>query len=104
MSWRLTVDGDRAFVGLRIGLSPLRRRIYRQVTRPRSVHPTLAAAMVRIAGPSNGVRFLDPYCGVGTIPIEAAAVGEGLTIVGSDQDWCAVEAAIANGARLRWGG
>jgi tRNA (guanine6-N2)-methyltransferase len=104
MSWRLTVDGDRAFLGLRLGSSPLHRRIYRQVTRPGSVHPPLAAAMVRLARPSDGVRLLDPCCGVGTIPLEAAAVGGGLTIVGSDQDWRAIRAAVANGAgaSVRW--
>jgi 23S rRNA G2445 N2-methylase RlmL len=41
---------------------------------------------------------------VGTIPLEAAAVGGGLRIVGSDQDRRAIEAAVANGAgaSVRW--
>lgn len=97
MSWRLTVDGDRALLGLRIGPGPLHRRSYRQVTRPGSVHPPLAAALVRLARPYDGARLLDPCCGVGTIPIEAAATGHRLSIAGSDRDTDAITAAMANG-------
>jgi 23S rRNA G2445 N2-methylase RlmL len=97
MSWRLTVDGDKALLGLRIGSGPLHHRSYRLLTRPGSVHPPLAAALVRLARPPSGVRFLDPCCGAGTIPIEAASVGRGLSIVGSDQDGGAIRAAMANG-------
>lgn len=97
MSWRLTVDGDRALLGLRIGAGPLHRRTYRQTTRPGSLHPPLAAALVRLARPSDGMRLLDPCCGAGTIPIEAAAAHPYLSIVGSDQDSAAIRTAQANG-------
>ena len=95
MSWRLTVDGDRALLALRIGPGPLHRRSYRQFTRPGSVHPPLAAALVRLARPYDGARLLDPCCGVGTIPIEAA--DQELSIIGSDRDKDAITAAKANG-------
>jgi tRNA (guanine6-N2)-methyltransferase len=97
MSWRLTVEGSKALLGPRIGRGPLHRRSYRQITRPGSIHPPLAAALVRLAQPSYGERLLDPCCGAGTIPIEAAALGGGLSIVGSDHDSVAVRAAKANG-------
>ncbi len=95
MSWRLTVDGDRALLALRIGPGPLHRRSYRQFTRPGSVHPPLAAALVRLARPYDGARLLDPCCGVGTIPIEAA--DQEMSIIGSDRDTDAIAAAKANG-------
>jgi tRNA (guanine6-N2)-methyltransferase len=100
MSWRVTVEGDTALLGLRIGPAPLHRRGYRRVTRAGSVHPPLAAAMVRLARPFTGARLLDPCCGVGTIAIEAAAACRALSIVGSDHDSAAVEAAKANGAGM----
>jgi 23S rRNA G2445 N2-methylase RlmL len=43
------------------------------------------------------MRLLDPCCGAGTIPIEAAAAGRELSIVGSDRDRVAIRAAGANG-------
>ncbi|WP_277207500.1 methyltransferase domain-containing protein [Isoptericola croceus] len=97
MSWRVTVDGDRALLGLRIGPGPLHRRSYRRITRAGSVHPPLAAALVRLAEPFTGARVLDPCCGVGTIPIEAAAAGGAMSIIGSDHDRVAIRAAKANG-------
>ena len=99
MSWRLTIDGDRALIALRIGAEPLHRRSYRQVTRPGSLHPPVAAAMVRLARPYSGTRLLDPCCGVGTIPIEAA--GQGLSIIGSDRAGDAIRAAQANDERAQ---
>jgi 23S rRNA G2445 N2-methylase RlmL len=98
MSWRLTVDGDKALLALRIGSHPLHRRTYRQITRPGSLHPPLAAALVRLAQPATGMRLLDPCCGAGTIPIEAAATARQLSIIGSDQNTTAIKTAKANGA------
>ncbi|WP_148256571.1 methyltransferase domain-containing protein [Kribbella flavida] len=104
MSWRLTVDGTRALLGLRIGAEPLHRRTYRQITRPGSVHPPVAAAMVRLARPLDRATVLDPCCGAGTIPIEAASIGRQLSVLGSDRNRDAVGAAQANGAgsSIRW--
>ncbi|NUT98912.1 MAG: methyltransferase domain-containing protein [Saccharothrix sp.] len=73
LSWRVTVVDDRAVVGLRIADRPLHRRPYRRVSRPGALHPPVAAAMVRLAGP--GARLLDPFCGTGTIGIEAVDAG-----------------------------
>jgi tRNA (guanine6-N2)-methyltransferase len=96
LSWRLTVTGDRALLALRLADRPLHRRPYRQVTRPGSLYPPLAAAMLRLAGPLAGARLLDPCCGAGTIPLEA---GDPLSVLATDYDPEAVEAARANGVR-----
>ncbi|PRX49181.1 23S rRNA G2445 N2-methylase RlmL [Prauserella shujinwangii] len=104
LSWRVTVTGERAVLALRIGARPLHRRSYRRASRPGSLHPPLASALVRLAAPPAGARLLDPCCGTGTIPVEAALAGSGLSIVGSDRDPAAVAAAAANGAGtgVRW--
>ncbi|MET0134565.1 MAG: methyltransferase domain-containing protein, partial [Kibdelosporangium sp.] len=95
MSWRVTIADDQAAIALRLASRPLHRRAYRRVTRPGSLHPPVAAAMVRLAGP--GQRLLDPFCGSGTIPIEASMAGR--DVVGSDVD---LAAARANGPGLDW--
>ncbi|MCO1576802.1 methyltransferase domain-containing protein [Crossiella sp. SN42] len=94
LSWRVTVEGDRALVALRIGERPLHRRGYRRVTRAGSLHPPVAAAMARLGG---GGRVLDPCCGAGTLAVEAA-LGGAEVVLGLDRDAGAVAAARVNGA------
>jgi tRNA (guanine6-N2)-methyltransferase len=102
LSWRVTISGDRALLALRVGDRPLHRRGYRVASRPGSLHPPLAAAMVALAAPRPGDRVLDPFCGTGTIPIEAA-VGSGvvhnLRIVAGDRDVGALASAVVNADR-----
>jgi len=50
----------------------LHRRGYRAYMHPASLKPTLASAMLRLSGWNPGRGILDPMCGGGTIPIEAA--------------------------------
>lgn len=52
-----------------------------------------ARAIVNIAAPKlNGVRIIDPCCGIGTVLIEACSMGH--SIVGRDMNW-----AVASGSR-----
>jgi len=50
----------------------LHRRGYRLATTKAPLRETLAAAMVMASGWDTSSPFLDPFCGSGTIPIEAA--------------------------------
>ncbi len=61
-------------VSLMIDLSgtPLHKRGYRPQTVEAPIRETLAAAMVKLARPREDVLFWDPFCGSGTIAIEAA--------------------------------
>ncbi|GAB3963264.1 methyltransferase domain-containing protein [Plantactinospora veratri] len=97
LSWRVTLVDDRALVALRIAGRPLHRRAYRRVSRPGSLHPPVAAALVRLAEPRDGDLLLDPCCGAGTIPVEATRSGRALSIVGSDIDRAVVAIAAGNG-------
>jgi putative N6-adenine-specific DNA methylase len=52
----------------------LHRRGYRLATAKAPLRETLAAAMLLGAGYDGTVPLLDPFCGAGTIPIEAALI------------------------------
>ncbi len=52
--------------------APLYQRGYRKNAGEAPIRETLAAALCRIARPREDVLFWDPFCGSGTIPIEAA--------------------------------
>jgi putative N6-adenine-specific DNA methylase len=56
----------------------LHRRGYRLGTAKAPLRPTLAAAILRWAGWEAGLPLADPFCGAGTIPIEAASMAGGL--------------------------
>ena len=53
----------------------LHKRGYRTKTTEAPLRETLAAAMVLISGWRAEQPFIDPFCGSGTIPIEAAMIG-----------------------------
>lgn len=79
--------------GLRLTDARMRQHGGRVVDRPGALRPTLAAAMISLAGRPSGV-LLDPCCGSGTILAEAAAAG--WTARGIDLDPEAAEAARKN--------
>jgi 23S rRNA G2445 N2-methylase RlmL len=82
---RVFVSGDRATVAVRLGRRPLHRREYKASTGPGTLHPPVAAGFAAIAAPWAGL-LVDPFCGDGTIAIEAALARPGLRVVASDID------------------
>jgi 23S rRNA G2445 N2-methylase RlmL len=76
--------------GLRLSGAGTRQPGRHAADRPGALPPTLAAAMVRLAGDPRGV-LLDPCCGQGTILAEALAAGWAAD--GTDIDPSAVAAA-----------
>ncbi len=91
---RVFIEHDTAFVGLRLGKRPLHRRAYKQCHLPGSLKPPVAAALLALLKAEPGMRVLDPCCGAGTIPIEAALCGAAAW--GGDRDSVAAGAARAN--------
>ena len=79
--------------GLRLTDVRMRQHDGRQVERPGALRPTVAAAMVMLAGEPSGT-LLDPCCGSGTILAEAVA--HGWTAMGCDIDSAAVDIARMN--------
>ncbi len=63
---------DKAWLLIDTSGAPLYKRGYRVSAGEAPIRETLAAALCRIARPREDVLFWDPFCGSGTIPIEAA--------------------------------
>jgi tRNA (guanine6-N2)-methyltransferase len=91
---RICLIGNRLFAGSRITRTSLGKRIRRAGTLRSALKPTVAAAMLRLLGAHEGPgRLLDPMCGTGTIPIEAARINPRLEIAASDWDPATIELA-----------
>ncbi|MBI5669675.1 MAG: methyltransferase domain-containing protein [Chloroflexi bacterium] len=90
---RVFIEHDTALVGVRITRHPLHRRPYKTDHLPGSLKPSVAAAMLLLAEAAPGQSLVDPFCGTGTILIEAAL--QGLHVIGGD-----LQAAAARHARI----
>ena len=72
---RIFIFKDMVTVGLDASGLALHKRGYRQLTSKAPISETLAAALLMLT-PWNKDRILvDPFCGSGTFPIEAALIG-----------------------------
>ncbi|MDR2988519.1 MAG: hypothetical protein LBV34_27155, partial [Nocardiopsaceae bacterium] len=79
--WACEYRSGRFVAGLRLSDAGMRQHGGRSLERPGALRPTLAAAMVNLAGAPSGV-LVDPCCGSGTILGEATAAG--WTAIGAD--------------------
>lgn len=82
---RVFLRGSTATAALRLGPRPLHRRAYKLATGPGTLHPPLAAALVALAG-SDGMTVHDPFCGDGTLAIEAALAWPTSRVTAGDID------------------
>jgi tRNA (guanine6-N2)-methyltransferase len=99
VSLRVHLLPELTTVGIRVGVVPLHRRPYRQASRSASLRPPLARALVLLAGMEPACTLLDPFCGAGTIPIEAALAEAGVACGGCDVDPAVVALARDNASR-----
>ena len=98
LSLRVHLVDSEATVAVRIAKVPLHRRVYRVASRPGSLHPPLARALALLAGLRPAATLVDPFCGTGTIAIEAKLACPELQASASDLDPEAVDAARRNAA------
>ncbi|MHB0856760.1 MAG: methyltransferase domain-containing protein [Anaerolineae bacterium] len=91
---RIFLEHSVALVGLRLGARPLHRRPYKVAHVVGSLKAPVAAALVRLARPKPSDLLLDPFCGAGTILVEAALMG--VRCLGGDLAADALEAAQLN--------
>jgi putative N6-adenine-specific DNA methylase len=136
------IDHDTVTVSADSSGNVLYKRGYRQATAKAPMRETLAAAMLLSSGWLRGESLLDPLCGSGTIPIEAALIARNMapgidrefrferwpgfdrtgwgalreaalagaadsapaSIIASDRDAGAIEAAMSNAVRAGVGG
>lgn len=69
---RFAIRKDRVQIALDTSGTPLHKRGYRPAHTEAALRETLAAAMVKLARYRGKGDFCDPFCGSGTIAIEAA--------------------------------
>lgn len=82
--------GDAAFAGRQVQLRPFHRSY--------GMQPRKSRCLVNLSGVQPGQRLLDPCCGTGSFPIEAALMG--IAAYGSDSDPRAVAGSRANAETL----
>jgi len=76
---RVEVRDDSFWVGIdTTGEESLAKRGYRSFKHPASLKPTIAYSLVRLSGWRFDESLIDPVCGSGTIPIEAARYACGI--------------------------
>lgn len=88
---RITFMKDEITIGIDTSGESLHRRGYRKLASKAPITETLAAALIMLT-PWNKDRILvDPFCGGGTIPIEAAMIGAriapGMNRSFTSEDW-----------------
>lgn len=94
LNLRLFLEHETAVIGIRLSKSPLHDRPYQQSHLPGALKPSVAAALVSLAGVTSHTSVLDPCCGSGTILIEAALCGA--SVYGGDNNPAALAAACVN--------
>lgn len=71
---RISIVKDVVTIGIDTTGESLHKRGYRKYTAPAPVTETLAAAMILLSPWHRDRILVDPFCGSGTIPIEAAMI------------------------------
>ena len=74
----ISMREDTAVLTIDTSGAGLHKRGYRAAAGPAPLKETLAAAMVQLSFWKGGRQLIDPFCGSGTIPIEAAMIGRNI--------------------------
>ena len=69
---RVFINKDRVTLGLDTSGDSLHKRGYRKIASAAPLSETIAAGLIRLTPFREGRILIDPFCGSGTIPIEAA--------------------------------
>jgi len=72
---RVSIMKDIVTVGIDTSGDSLHKRGYRKLTSKAPITETLAAALIMLTPWNKDRHFVDPFCGSGTFPIEAAMIG-----------------------------
>lgn len=74
----LYISEDRAVISLNTSGAPLFQRGYRDSVGEAPLNEVVAAGLLRLSGWDRKTDLIDPFCGSGTIAIEAALMAAGL--------------------------
>ncbi len=84
----ISLLNDRALLTIDTSGEGLHKRGYRQMTTEAPLKETLAAAMIQLSYWNRDRILVDPFCGSGTIPIEAALIARNMP-PGADRTFAA---------------
>ncbi len=95
---RVDIYRDRAYVAIQRTRKSLGKRFQRPYLPRVTLKPTIAYAMLHLAGlqGKKSEQLLDPFCGSGTILMEAASVFPELKVMGGDRSPVAVNGTKRN--------
>lgn len=94
---RVDVHEQTCLVGLQLTPAALSRRYQRRYSPRAALKANVAYALLHLAGLNGRTgALLDPFCGSGTILLEAASLFPGLELYGSDLDPAAVAGTSQN--------
>ena len=85
-----TILNDQVTLSLDTSGQGLHKRGYRAIGNDAPLHETLAAGMIQLTRYRGREYFWDPFCGSGTIPIEAALIAKNRA-PGLNRTFCAME-------------
>jgi len=91
---RVFIENDFVLFGLRLNYIPLHRRDYKTQTLPASLKAPIAYCLLKMANLNQKDVLVDPFCGVGTIAIEAAI--SGTEVIAGDIDNESIKIAKSN--------
>ena len=72
------INKNEVIISLNTSGAPLFQRGYREATGEAPLNEVMAAGMIRLSGWDRKSTFVDPFCGSGTLLIEAALLAAGL--------------------------
>jgi 23S rRNA G2445 N2-methylase RlmL len=98
--WRAVLSVEGLLLGYRGRRPPLHRRAWKTASIRGTLHPPVAAALVRLGAIETGMTVLDPCCGAGTILVEARELAPHADFIGSDLSTDALAAATRNAHHL----
>lgn len=74
----LHISENHCTVSLNSSGAPLFQRGYRKATGDAPINEAVAAGLILLSGWNGKTHFVDPFCGSGTLPIEAALIANGI--------------------------
>ncbi|MBS7224452.1 MAG: class I SAM-dependent RNA methyltransferase [Clostridiaceae bacterium] len=100
---QFSIMHDTAEIFLDTSGAGLHKRGYRANANAAPLRETLAAAMIKVARWRGREPLMDPFCGSGTIPIEAAMIAQrrapGLTRAFDAEKWACIDPSVWSAAR-----
>jgi len=72
ITFYIYINNKQGYLGIDFAGFDMSKRDYKIFVHPTSIKGNIAYALVRLSGYKPGETLLDPFCGAGTMPIEAA--------------------------------